>query len=66
MESDEIENLLKCLSLDNIIEVYSAILLERKVLFVSTHKALLTQVIYCFVSFIFPFQWKHTLIPILP
>ena len=32
----------------------------------STHKALLTQVINCFCSFLFPFQWKHTLIPILP
>lgn len=63
---DDIENLLKCLDIDSILEVFSAILLEKKMLFVSKHKALLTQVISCFMSFIFPFQWKHTLIPILP
>jgi len=33
---------------------------------VSSHKALLAQAINCFISFIFPFQWKHVLIPILP
>ena len=63
---DEIENLFKCLDVDSIIEVYSCLMLERKVLVLSRHKALLTQVIYCFISFMFPFQWKHPLIPILP
>lgn len=66
VESTDIENLLKCLDVDSILEVFSAILLEKKVLFISKHKSLLTQAISCFVSFIFPFQWKHTLIPILP
>jgi hypothetical protein len=46
--------------------VYTCILLEKKILFLSRHKALLTQVINAFVSFMFPFQWKHTLIPVLP
>ena len=62
----EIENLFKCLDVENIIEIYSSLLLERKVLMISKHKALLTQVINCFLSFMFPFQWKHPLIPILP
>lgn len=66
MGRDEIENLLKCLDIDSILEVFSAILLEKKLLFVSAHKALLSQTINCFISFIFPFQWKHTIIPILP
>ena len=66
VDKDEIENLFKCLNVDSILEIFSAILLERKILFISQHKALLTQVINCFVSFIFPFQWKHSLIPILP
>lgn len=66
IEDIDVENLFKCLSVDNIIEIYSYLLLERKVLFISQHKALLTQVTNCFSSFLFPFQWKHTLIPILP
>jgi hypothetical protein len=65
-QKDDIENLLKCLDIDSILEVFSAILLEKKILFISKHKALLSQVMSCFMSFIFPFQWKHTLIPILP
>lgn len=39
---------------------------ERKVLFVSRHKSLLTHAVVAFMSFIFPLCWKHTLIPILP
>ena len=66
VEREEIEILFRCLQLDGIIEIYTALLLERKVLMVSKHKALLTQVINCFLSFMFPFQWKHPLIPILP
>jgi hypothetical protein len=66
VDKTDIENLLKCLDIDSILEVFSAILLEKKMLFISKHKSLLTQAISCFVSFIFPFQWKHTLIPVLP
>ena len=32
----------------------------------SRHKSLLTQACISLMSFIFPFNWKHTLIPILP
>ena len=66
VDRDEIENLFKCLGVESIIEIYPCLLLERKVLMISKHKALLTQVINCFLSFMFPFQWKHPLIPILP
>lgn len=52
---EEIEVLFKCLDVDNIIEIYSNLMLERKVLMISKHKALLTKVINCFMSFMFPF-----------
>lgn len=55
IEEADVENLFKCLSVDNIIEIFSYLLLERKVLVISEHKALLTQVINCFNSFLFPF-----------
>lgn len=66
VDRDEIENLFRCLGVESIIEIYTCLLLERKVLMISKHKALLTQLINCFLSFMFPFQWKHPLIPILP
>ena len=55
VDREEIEILFRCLCVDSIIEIYAALLLERKVLMVSKHKALLTQVINCFLSFMFPF-----------
>jgi len=42
INKDAVENLLKCLDIDSIIEVFSAILLEKKILMISKHKALLT------------------------
>ena len=66
VEQEEIENLFRCLDVDSILQVYCCLLLEKKVLVISKHKALLTQVIYSFMTFMFPFQWKHCLIPILP
>lgn len=35
IEESEVENLFKCLSVDNIIEIFSYLLLERKVLVIS-------------------------------
>lgn len=61
-----IENLFKCLTVDYVIEIFLQLALERKLLFVSRHKSLLTQACISLVSFIFPLCWKHTLIPILP
>lgn len=63
---EEIENLFKCLDIDKVIEIFQCLLLEKKVLMISTHKALLTQVIFTLTSLMFPLQWKHTMIPILP
>lgn len=61
-----IENLFKCLSVDNVIEIFVTLILERQLLLVSKHKSLLTQACVSLMSFIFPLNWKHTLIPILP
>lgn len=61
-----IENLFKCLTVDYVIEIFVQLILERKLLLVSRHKSLLTQACISLMSFIFPFNWKHTLIPILP
>lgn len=48
------------------LELFVQVLFERKILFVSRHKSLLTQAVVALMSFIFPLCWKHTLIPILP
>lgn len=40
--------------------------MEKKVLLISEHKALLTHSAIALISFLFPLCWKHVLIPILP
>jgi len=60
-----ISNLLKTLSPENIIQVHMKLCLERKLIFVSKHKALLMQTIASFIAFLFPLRWEHTLVPLL-
>jgi len=56
----------RCLSHNNIIAVTEMLLGERKIIFVSSYAALLTNVIETFCSLIYPFEWKYNLIPVLP
>jgi hypothetical protein len=41
-------------------------MMERKVLLISKHKALLTHVGVAMISLLFPFCWKNPLVLILP
>lgn len=65
-DSAAIQNLFKALDVAGVIELMTQLALERKILLVSEHKTLLTQVAVALSSFIFPLSWNHTLIPILP
>jgi len=56
----------RCLSHNNIIAITEMLLGERKLIFISSYAALLTNVIETFCSLIYPFEWKYNLIPILP
>ncbi|KAJ6252155.1 c-myc promoter binding protein [Anaeramoeba flamelloides] len=58
--------LFSCLSLENIILIWGAILKERKLLFISRSLEYLTPCIYGFLTLIYPFKWSYPLIPILP
>lgn len=61
-----LEYLFRSLPIDLVIEVWSCLLVERKVLLISKSKALLTHVALALTSLIFPFKWDQVLIPILP
>jgi len=56
----------RCLSHNNIIAITEMLLGERKMIFVSSYAALLSNVIETFCSLIYPFEWKYVLIPVLP
>jgi len=62
----DIENLFRALSAEHVVDIFLALLAEKKVLLISKYKALLSNACVAFMSFLFPFLWKHVLIPILP
>lgn len=62
----DIESLFRSLSAEHVVDIFLALLAEKKVLLISKYKALLTHACVAFMSFLFPFSWKHVLIPILP
>ncbi len=60
------EILFECLDIHNIIFVWYALTLERKVLLVSSQYSLLTVCSEILCSLLFPMQWSHLYIPIVP
>ena len=63
-DSDDILFIL--LSVENIILIWEALLLERKVFLISKNKENLLNCCMALISLIFPFKWIHVMIPILP
>lgn len=63
---DCLESTFVKISIDNLILIWEGLLLERKVFLVSQSKTILTNTCMALTSLLFPFQWIHVLIPILP
>eukprot|EP00762_Andalucia_godoyi_P002307 ANDGO_07626.mRNA.1 DENN domain and WD repeat-containing protein SCD1 len=61
-----ITQVFECLSIQNVIKVVTAVLLERKMVFVCSQYSVLTNVAESFCALIFPFRWQHVYIPVLP
>ena len=66
LKDESIDILFTCLSIENIILLWEAILLDRKVYIFSKSKSVLNHICMALVSLIFPFKWTHVLIPVLP
>jgi DENN domain-containing protein 5 len=54
------------LSVDNILVIFSLLLMESKVAIFSARYALLTPVIEALLALLFPFVWQGALIPVMP
>jgi hypothetical protein len=63
---DALEILFITLSIENILLLWEGLLLERKIFLISQSKSLLVNISMSLASLLFPFQWIHVLIPILP
>ncbi|KAJ6243244.1 c-myc promoter binding protein [Anaeramoeba flamelloides] len=58
--------LFSTLSPENIIIVFTALLHERQIVFISKILTNLTQCIIAMISLLYPLKWHHPLIPVLP
>ena len=57
---------LRCLSVENVLTVFSLLLREEKVIFLCRSNALLTEVMETFRSLLFPLRWSSCFITRLP
>lgn len=62
---DGLEKILQIFSIENIVYIFRLLLFEQKLLFVDDQYERISFVINCFVSLLYPYQWIHTLIPIM-
>lgn len=67
MDADfSIEILFRALPWPAVVAAYSAALIERKLILISSCKALRTHVAFALTSLMYPFKWEQSLIPVLP
>ncbi|KDP20097.1 hypothetical protein JCGZ_05866 [Jatropha curcas] len=57
--------LVQCLDVDNLINFFTAVLLERRILLRSNKYSILTLVSEAICHLIYPFRWQHVYIPLL-
>eukprot|EP00127_Corallochytrium_limacisporum_P005864 Clim_evm9s214 gene=Clim_evmTU9s214 len=58
--------LFRCLDLDNVILVFNAVAQERKVILLSAQLSLLNHMALILQSIIYPMEWQHVFVPLLP
>ncbi|XP_068182599.1 DENN/MADD domain containing 2Da isoform X1 [Antennarius striatus] len=58
--------LFKCLTVEEVLQVFAATVLERRIIFIADELGTLSQIIHAVAALLHPFTWQHTLIPIVP
>lgn len=58
--------LFECLDIDNALMLLECVLLEKRILLISSKLSALTVVAETLLALIYPFQWRYVFIPLLP
>ncbi|XP_060931501.1 DENN domain-containing protein 2D-like isoform X3 [Limanda limanda] len=66
LEHVNFAKLFDCLTDDEVLLVFAAAVLERRIIFIADDLGTLSQVIHAVAALIYPFTWQHTLISIVP
>ena len=65
-EHVQLHTSLQIFKIDNILELLSYLLLEKQLVLCSESLSTLSSCCHCLISLMYPFEWDHTLIPVLP
>ncbi|KAJ8258798.1 hypothetical protein COCON_G00178100 [Conger conger] len=66
LEHVNFHTLFHCLSDAEVLQVFAATVLERRIIFVAEELSTLSQVIHAVTALLYPFTWQHTFISIVP
>uniref|UniRef100_A0A182QHB9 UDENN domain-containing protein n=1 Tax=Anopheles farauti TaxID=69004 RepID=A0A182QHB9_9DIPT len=66
LEKTELYDIFKCLGSDGLIHVFENLLLEKMVILCSEHLSLLTSCMQGLLLILYPFQWQHILVTVIP
>ncbi|KAK7883944.1 hypothetical protein WMY93_027067 [Mugilogobius chulae] len=66
LEHVNFEILFQCLKEEEVLVVFSAAVLERRILFMADELSTLSQVLHAVAALLYPFTWQHTFISIVP
>ncbi|XP_042347512.1 DENN domain-containing protein 2D-like isoform X2 [Plectropomus leopardus] len=66
LEHVNFATLFGCLTDEEVLLVFAAAVLERRIIFIADELGTLSQVIHAVAALLYPFTWQHTLISIVP
>ncbi|XP_066500983.1 DENN/MADD domain containing 2Da isoform X2 [Hoplias malabaricus] len=66
LEHVDFRTLFRCLTDEEVLLVFAATVLERRIVFIAEELSTLSQVIHAVTVLLYPFIWQHTLISIVP
>uniref|UniRef100_A0A671VR25 DENN/MADD domain containing 2Da n=1 Tax=Sparus aurata TaxID=8175 RepID=A0A671VR25_SPAAU len=66
LEHVNFATLFRCLKDEEVLLVFAAAVLERRIVFIADELGTLSQVIHAVTALLYPFTWQHTFISIVP
>lgn len=66
LEHVTFSTLFQCLSEEEVLLVFSAAVLERRIIFMADELSTLSQALHAVAALLYPFTWQHTFISIVP
>ncbi|XP_041712852.1 DENN domain-containing protein 2D-like isoform X2 [Coregonus clupeaformis] len=66
LEHVDFRTLFRCLTDEEVVLVFAAAVMERRIVFIAVELSTLSQVIHAVAALLYPFTWQHTFISIVP